>query len=81
MIYYTILPGQVHQGPSEWKWRKNWDLNRPQEIYFPEVTAENSITLEELKDEYKDGFNLFEGNRLMLIEAKGIRSITKSQGG
>ena len=41
--------------------KKNWDLNRPQEIYFPEVTAENSITLEELKDEYKDGFNLFEG--------------------
>ena len=40
---------------------KNWDLNRKQEIYFPEVTEENSITLEELKDEYKSGLNLFKG--------------------
>lgn len=40
---------------------KNWDLNRAQEIYFPEVTDENSITLTELKDEYKGGLNLFKG--------------------
>ncbi|NLX91752.1 MAG: hypothetical protein GXZ07_09260 [Firmicutes bacterium] len=40
---------------------KNWDLNRRQEIYFPEVTNENSITLKELKDEYKGGLNLFKG--------------------
>ncbi len=38
---------------------KNWDLNRAQEIYFPEVTAENSITLDELEDEYPGGLNLF----------------------
>ncbi|MDD2574370.1 MAG: hypothetical protein WCS98_05340 [Bacillota bacterium] len=40
---------------------KNWDLSREQEIYFPEVTAENSVTLEDLEDEYKDGLNFFKG--------------------
>jgi len=33
---------------------KRWDLNKEPEIYFPEVTQENSINLEELKKEKFD---------------------------
>jgi hypothetical protein len=39
---------------------KNWDLNREQQIYFPELTSDNSITLDQLKDEYQVELNLFE---------------------
>lgn len=40
---------------------RNWDLNRDQEIYFPEVTSENSMTLEKFKEENSDGINMFKG--------------------
>lgn len=40
---------------------RNWDLNRKQDIYFPEITRENSITLKELNDEYGNGLNPFRG--------------------
>ncbi len=39
---------------------ENWDLNRKQDIYFPEITYDNSITLEQLKDGYGSGLNMFE---------------------
>jgi hypothetical protein len=60
-ILYHFTEGGTPQSFSMEMTEKNWDLNRKQEIYFPEVTAENSITLEELKEEYKDGLNLFKG--------------------
>lgn len=41
---------------------KNWDINKGQDIYFPDVTPDNSITLEELKEQYSDGFSLFGGD-------------------
>jgi hypothetical protein len=60
-ILYHFTEGGTPQSFSMEMTNKNWDLNRKQEIYFPEVTAENSITLEELEGEYKDGLNLFKG--------------------
>jgi hypothetical protein len=60
-ILYHFTEGGTPQSFSMEMTIKNWGLNRQQEIYFPEVTAENSITLEELEDEYKDGLNLFKG--------------------
>ncbi len=60
-ILYHFTEGGTPQSFSMEMTIKNWDLGRKQEIYFPEVTAENSITLNELKEEYKDGLKLFRG--------------------
>jgi len=35
---------------------KRWDLNKEPDIYFPEVTFENSITVEQLKNQYPKVF-------------------------
>lgn len=60
-ILYHFTEGGTPQTFSMEMVTKNWDLSREQEIYFPEVTAENSVTLEDLEDEYKDGLNFFKG--------------------
>ncbi len=37
---------------------RKWDLNREPEIHFPDVTAENSTTLDQLSDKYPDFFEV-----------------------
>lgn len=62
ITFYFSEPGAPTHYAFEMN-TKRWDLNKEPKIYFPEVTAENSITLGQLEEKYPAFFEGMKGEK------------------